>query len=362
MYSGQTKPNVEYDRKIKYLDYMENGQRVRGAGFVKLERRDGRCNISLQVSGLYRRDHFTRPLIFICGENEHELCKLQLADGGIKTYIEGLDSHNMDGHGMDYAQINGMRIPISEGKSILCMWGSKSTKADRVQIMTDMPEAQNALGRNETKNKELKLIDINNNETKNSEIKDNNLIRSDVIKNNDTRFNAVNNINANYQEINYLDINYEEVNSEEINNKEINSKETNSRQIKNIVENDNKTETTAFSEDKWGQLWTIYPHVCPFSDDREYLSLGPSDFVVFPSRYYKLVNNSFLLHGYYNYHHLILIRVDQKNDVRYYIGVPGNLYQKEKRIAVMFGFESFECAEEPAAEGDFGYYLIPVEI
>ena len=28
----------------------------------------------------------------------------------------------------------------------------------------------------------------------------------------------------------------------------------------------------------------------------------------------------------------------------------------------MFGFESIECKTEPAGDGDFGYYMISVEI
>jgi len=42
--------------------------------------------------------------------------------------------------------------------------------------------------------------------------------------------------------------------------------------------------------------------------------------------------------------------------------VPGNFYEREKQVALMFGFESFECQKEPAQVGDFGYYMIPVEL
>ncbi len=115
-------------------------------------------------------------------------------------------------------------------------------------------------------------------------------------------------------------------------------------------------------EDKWKQLSSIYPHIQPFHDKRDYLSLGPADFVLFPAQSYKAVNNSFLLHGYYNYHHLLLTRVEKRGETVYYVGVPGNYYEKEKQVAVMFGFESFECAEEPAQTGDFGYYMMRVEI
>ena len=90
--------------------------------------------------------------------------------------------------------------------------------------------------------------------------------------------------------------------------------------------------------------------------------MGPEDFVVLRERCYQMTHNSFLLHGYYNYRHLLLMRQEVSGEVKYYIGVPGNFYEREKQVARMFGFESFEGAREPAWEGDFGYYLIAVEL
>ena len=119
---------------------------------------------------------------------------------------------------------------------------------------------------------------------------------------------------------------------------------------------------TAMSEDKWQQLWKIYPHIRPFQDEREYLSLRPEDFVILHSSAYRLAQNSFLLHGYFNYDHLMLTQVSQRSGTQYYIGVPGNFYEKEKQVAIMYGFGSFECRREPAQEGDFGYYMIKVEL
>lgn len=123
------------------------------------------------------------------------------------------------------------------------------------------------------------------------------------------------------------------------------------------------TENTLHMKDtKWEQLSSIYPHIHPFRDAREFLSVGPEDFVVLRERCYQMTHNSFLLHGYYNYRHLLLLRQEAAGQAKYYIGVPGNFYEREKQVARMFGFESFEGAREPAWEGDFGYYLISVEL
>lgn len=120
--------------------------------------------------------------------------------------------------------------------------------------------------------------------------------------------------------------------------------------------------TLHMQDTKWEQLSSIYPHIHPFRDAREFLSVGPEDFVVLRERCYHMTHNSFLLHGYYNYRHLLLLRQETSGQARYYIGVPGNFYEREKQVARMFGFESFEGAREPAREGDFGYYLISVEL
>lgn len=114
--------------------------------------------------------------------------------------------------------------------------------------------------------------------------------------------------------------------------------------------------------DKWEQLLHTYPVIHPFDDEREYLSIAPKDFIVLRKEYQKMVHNSFLLHGYYNYRHLILGRLARQDGWEYYLGVPGNFYNREKMVAEMFGFEAFEGIQEPAKPGDFGYFMKRVEI
>ena len=108
---------------------------------------------------------------------------------------------------------------------------------------------------------------------------------------------------------------------------------------------------------KWQQLCAIYPIVHPFGDGRAYLSIEPRDFVVLQERFQPMVQNSFLLHGFYHYRHLLLGRQRQGKSFQYFLGVPGVFYEKEKSVAMFYGFESFEGATTPAPEGSFGYYM-----
>jgi hypothetical protein len=110
-------------------------------------------------------------------------------------------------------------------------------------------------------------------------------------------------------------------------------------------------------EDKWEQILSIFPKIHPYGDERVYVKLEPKDFLILREKYQYLVNNSFLLHGFYNYRYVILGKEEG-----YYLGVPGVYYEREKMVALMFGFEAFECEGGIAESGKFGYYLRKVEL
>lgn len=129
-------------------------------------------------------------------------------------------------------------------------------------------------------------------------------------------------------------------------------------------------------EDKWEQILDTYDRIHPYGDDRVYVKIAPKDFIILASSCQHLVNNSFLLHGFYNYRYVILGKGE--NSLRelslggysasspekeeYCLGVPGVFYEREKMVAQMFGFEAFECEGGDPKPGDFGYYLRKVEL
>lgn len=56
-----------------------------------------------------------------------------------------------------------------------------------------------------------------------------------------------------------------------------------------------------------------------------------------PRKYWYLANNSFLLHGYHNYHHLVLVEENGK----VFLGVPGICDRREAQAAQLYGFPHF---------------------
>ncbi len=117
-------------------------------------------------------------------------------------------------------------------------------------------------------------------------------------------------------------------------------------------------------EDKWTRLQRSYKTVHPFGDERTFLSVELRDFHLLTAPYQRLANNSFLLHGFYNYRHLILgpdKELGGSSGICFYLGVPGTYFEREKMVAVMFGFEGFECGGA-VENGKFGYYMRRVEV
>lgn len=285
---------MSYRKQISYLELQENGQRIRGAGYAKLESWEKEEILMVQLRGQGIVSGKEMMLLYLQRESGEELLCEMTAERGTISCEKRISRK------ADWEPTLGIRIPLERNFEIIGRFagaaGAKKVPAPVTAIAPVTVGEIEGQGQGGNQPEQAKQpIQTEQQETRSS-------------------------------------------------------KKT-------------ATEHTLHMKDtKWEQLSSIYPHIHPFRDAREFLSVGPEDFVVLRERCYQMTHNSFLLHGYYNYRHLLLMRQEVSGEVKYYIGVPGNFYEREKQVARMFGFESFEGTREPAWEGDFGYYLIAVEL
>ena len=127
------------------------------------------------------------------------------------------------------------------------------------------------------------------------------------------------------------------------------------------------TEDIAANPEKlWQELRSSYPKIQPFEYENgcEILTIRPQDIGRLPRESWVYGNNSFLLHGYYNFRYIILFRLGDKNGrFRYMIGVPGHYYSSEKYMASMFGFPNFVLSKkQPPNDGRFGYWYTDIKL
>ena len=84
----------------------------------------------------------------------------------------------------------------------------------------------------------------------------------------------------------------------------------------------------------------------------------PGELVPFEESSPDYRENSFLLHGYYEYRHLLFGRRRRGDRYEYVVMVPGRYGKKESRLANAFGFPEFIPAKIPQEPGRalFGYW------
>ena len=97
-----------------------------------------------------------------------------------------------------------------------------------------------------------------------------------------------------------------------------------------------------------------------FEDDYFYdcVEVTPELLKQLPIEDDAVVNNSFLVHGYYNFKHILFGNVcENDNNPRYFIGVPGMYCNRERFMASMFGFCNFKKSHRSDYSNPyFGYW------
>ena len=121
-----------------------------------------------------------------------------------------------------------------------------------------------------------------------------------------------------------------------------------------------KTRQDACDERLYKKLYSKADYVDAFDDDYFYdcIEVTPQMLSRLPLKDKEIINNSFLIHGYYNFHHLLFGRVcDNENNTNYFIGVPGMYCNRERYMASMFGFSNFKKSHRSDYNNPyFGYW------
>ncbi len=102
-----------------------------------------------------------------------------------------------------------------------------------------------------------------------------------------------------------------------------------------------------------------YPVMTPFAGDDRTLCVRMElkDLRQLPKQFWYFGNNSFLLHGFFNYRYFILGMTEEFGIKKWFIGVPGVFQNPERVMAALFGFPEFRSEKDsPINTGEFGYW------
>ncbi len=123
-----------------------------------------------------------------------------------------------------------------------------------------------------------------------------------------------------------------------------------------------------YRQSVWERMCKLYPKVTPFPYNWQIgaLRIRPGDIGRLPKENWKIANNSFMLHGFFQYRYILLLRLPaqtEEYEERYMIGVPGIYSQMDNYLAEMFGFHEFLGSPRRGSEnGSFGYWVQEVHM
>ena len=369
---------TDYSRFIAYIYEYVNGIKQYNAGFTKVEVRNGICKLQLMIKntgreskvkvyGLVREDGWLLGILLGEGQTQRQRLDLRMMT----------DSEKIGGTDYPFRKITGLFIQGAEGRTYATAWDEEPIFLDK--FVTELPEKEMEVQASEIEETEVfeeipryeepeasgeaqryeepevsgeaqryEEPEMSGEAQRYEEIKESE--RKEGGKERQTWENekvcekseAVERIEEEKKKI------ILEKNSEQC--------ECNIIEEKNEIKSEKPKEEMEKKSERWETIVHSFSRTDPFSDEEilECVQISPKDLMMVCQEEWRLGRNSFLLHGYYNYRHLILGRT---KDDRWILGVPGVYERQEHFVASRFGFAGFKPAKSnKAEERPFGYW------
>ncbi len=369
---------IFFQKKIIYLDYVERENKIKNGGVIKWEARGEESRVQIHIRGLYPTDSCRGELMLLSEGEGHPADTIYL-QYGTAEYAGIWHNENLAGTGIPYEGCDGIIIKLSETRFLRGIWRNREKQKAEAPKTAPQNEPEPAmLAAAQTAEEPMAVVQtmgpVSAAQTVLDAYDDTVLEPQPMPGNEELRQDAApageiqpdlpphepaTEVPQPMPETEEPQEPQQAIPSAE---EEAQSHEEESAFEAPFLRSQRKMQAGQISPNKWEQLNRIYPKIQPFGDVREYLSIAPCDFVILSEHYQEMVQNSFLLHGYYNYGHLILTKIKEGIDDNYYLGVPGVYYEREKQAALLFGFEGFEGDGDAVQDGSFGYYMKRVEI
>ena len=293
------------ERFITYMYAYENRTKGRNVGFVKVECRKDTCALEIHIRNLGRFSGKCRTYLLMDENVRGVELGTMIISYGQGQAIYYFDRNDIEQSGYRLEQVKAVRVECGSQEFLASCWSEEAGNWIAQDISAFMKsenmQADNVVNSN--------MAQLNNAADQNTNGK----------QNNNMPHNSVYNpARANQQESNA-----------QFNPGYYNSESGNLSQLENTV-----------SQSPQPQIDRI-----DLADIRR----------LFPTKQYY-ANNSFVIHGFMNYSHLIVKTEDNKK----YLGVPGIYEKPEEMMAKLFGFTEFvdeKTHSESQTEGAFGYWL-----
>ena len=364
---------TDYRRMVSYMYQYENGVKKKNVGFARIEAKDGQCKITLHMQLLGQLDSIFPTYLIQRGINDMEL--IYLGDSVLKNQV--MDSKlsakegNIMNSGYSLSELGGLLLFLNDTIFFATEWD------DKPLVLNEVLEAMKP---KEKKEPEM-ILEQKPELTLEQELlipkyklpRGYKIIERMQVPQRAAQETASDLTIAGSEVEEYKEENGSKV--AEIDNitekEEIDSEAF--RVLYHEAEEDKagmwETQSMNLQEEKdpvvAKEIFDHNPRVYPFEDNEILVcaKIEPKDIGLLPKELWALSNNSFLMHGYYCYHHLIFAKLKDRYGCRFILGVPGIYHNRERFMAKMFGFDNFKpIRKRELRQGDFGYWYLPISL
>lgn len=395
----------QYKRMVSYLYKYINGAKSQNTGFVRIGLMDVQCRFTVQMR-MVPFEVFPKVYLYI--QKEHGAKCIEVSDMGTKSgnlvSRFALDKNNIEQTGYSFEDIDGLVVYISDEMFFATSWVRDEVKMGQIEIVSktrEMPADSIFETENTKRLNENNISESSNTGRKN--IYESGNIKSVKEKNvfdmeNEKRLNENNTSDIeNAERINENDI-FENVSDEcmqvynlsdnslagkgyEVNDTEKFGKyagqNMDSDEVASVAEtraeSDINTEKMVIKasvyeendKDFGERILSTFPVMYPFASgiiDKS-VRIELKDIGCLPIKMWVLANNTFLLHGYCSYRHIIFAKIKISDiETQYAVGSPGIYNSYDENIARQHGFIYFQpIGEVKDKNGTFGYWIHPLK-
>lgn len=281
-------------RFIRYLYEYNQGKRLRNVGFIKVEQGEQECAVHIHGKGLHMKGEM-KLNIYLFYETDNECVGIwQGTVDNVDPAINYRLYYTKDDVGTpeNFMRINGIILESETGHRYAAVWDDMPVDIDNMQIWRQRPVSIEERMQQEVTQREERMDEAPKEEGPK-----------------------------------------EEKLMEEEPRRESGESQT-SEEMQGTPRNVSLEEQGIDSS----ETQSARPFKCT--------KIQRSELAQLPRCEWKWSNNSFLLHGYYNYHHLVFL--DDGEGLR--LGVPGIYHPQEAKAAGAFGFSEFIPVQDIGVE------------
>lgn len=384
-----------YRRFISYIYAYRNGKKEKNTGFAKAEARGRSLKISIQMETAGNREGsldaygFLRKGEKLSGIFLGEMKKSSGTQARLQYFLKvETDTEDLMESGYALDQLSGLWIKGGPGENYITVWDEEPVTRMELEIEiqeekdtadaenttepeleksepeTARPEApeskkpESEAFRQETLESEKTEAEVFRPEATESERAEPEAPESkkqepEVLKSEETKAETVkaekpiNGVRA--QEAEFL------AGTEADERTEKEAEETTTTEKETGEEQTGEEEPPERYVSLWNRLAPAFAHRNSFLEGEalDAILITPRELHFFCCKNWSAARNSFIYHGYYNYHHLLF---GKAIDGSFFLAVPGTYSGKEQQMAVSFGFPVFKESKEKVPGSCRGYW------